>query len=69
MEAIELDDLSGLQAILKTRNDRHEEGYAYQVLLSQGQNYFLLQGTSPTIEGLDTIKELVKTFKKGKLSN
>jgi hypothetical protein len=69
MEAIEIDGLSGLQAILKTKNERNEIGHAYQVLINQEQNYFLLQGTSPTIEGLDTIIELVKTFKKGKLPN
>jgi hypothetical protein len=64
IEAIALDGLAGLRGNIKARNTNGEAEYIYQVLLNQGQQYFLIQGISHTAEGLSKLKAVIESFKK-----
>ena len=64
IEEMEVDGLSGWRGTITARNDAEQAVYVYQVILQQQQHCFLLQGVSPTLDGIKTFHELFASFRK-----
>jgi hypothetical protein len=64
IEQIQLDGLPGWHATITARDASGQPKFVYQVLVTNGNLFFLLQGTCPTREGLSKLRQVASTFRK-----
>jgi len=59
----EVNGLPGVHAKINAMDEAGNPVYLYQLLLNENEKYFLIQGISPSKEGVMVIRELTQTFR------